>query len=117
MAEKIVQRLDDHLIIRTDFFDPLAFKYRDVFDDHFCSKESTTIVSAKILDAVGRGIKGVIHLGGARQTLFQILRPTFPNIRPISISESSMPDFPRDLSLRSVTYVKSRLSITFPAAP
>jgi dTDP-4-dehydrorhamnose reductase len=98
-AEMVVLELEDHLTIRTDFFDPTKFKYGEVFMDHFCSKEPTPVIAKKILQAIELGARGFIHIGGPRRSLYDILRPVFREIRPIKISESSMPDFPRDLSL------------------
>ena len=100
-AETIVRELEDHLIIRTDFFDPTSFKYDQVYSDHYCSKEPTAIIAKKILAAIDAGATGVKHIGGPRRVLYEILRPFFPSIRPIKIENSSMPDFPRDLSLAS----------------
>jgi dTDP-4-dehydrorhamnose reductase len=101
VAEAIVVELDDHLIIRTDFFDPAQFKYQDVYSDHYCSKEPTRIIAKKIVKAIDVGATGVKHIGGPRRILYDILRPFFPSISPITIRKSSMPDFPRDLSLAS----------------
>lgn len=101
IAEKIVLGLKDHLIIRTDFFDPAQFKYQEVYSDHYCSKEPTRITARKILKAIDVGATGVKHIGGPRRILYDVLRPFFPSIRPITIQNSRMPDFPRDLSLAS----------------
>lgn len=98
-AETIVSKLKDHLIIRTDFFDPYKFKYNNVLADHFCSKEPTTLIAKKILMAIQKKAKGILHIGGARRTLYDILKPFFPNIKPITTIESNMPNFPKDLSL------------------
>lgn len=99
VAEGVVLELADSLIIRTDFFDPNGFKYQQVYSDHYCSKESTRVIARKTLQAVHAGTTGVKHIGGPRQILYDILRPYFPRIRPVTIRNSSMPDFPRDLSL------------------
>jgi dTDP-4-dehydrorhamnose reductase len=101
IAETIVLELEDQLIIRTDFFDPATFKYQEVYSDHYCSKEPTRITARKILKAIDMGATGVMHIGGSRRILYDILRPFFPSIRPIMIENSRMPDFPRDLSLAS----------------
>jgi dTDP-4-dehydrorhamnose reductase len=103
-AEKIVSKLENHLIIRTDFFDPMKFKYDGVFTDHFCSKEPTAAIAKKVLHSIKIGTKGLLHLGGARGSLYDILKPFFPSITPIRISDSSMPDFPRDISLSSKVF-------------
>jgi dTDP-4-dehydrorhamnose reductase len=105
-AEMIVSELENHLIIRTDFFDPLKFKYDKVFSDHFCSKEPVSVIARKVLQAVAVGATGIVHIGGPRKSLYEILMPFFPNLKPIKISESSMPDFPRDLSLSTEKFSK-----------
>ena len=103
-AEMVVLELEDHLTIRTDFFDPTKFRYDEVFTDHFCSKEPTPVIAKKILWAIESGARGSIHIGGPRRSLFDVLSTFFPRIRPIRISESSMPDFPRDLSLSTESF-------------
>jgi dTDP-4-dehydrorhamnose reductase len=106
-AEKAVLESKNHLIIRTDFFDPTRFKYDEVFTDHFCSKEPTPVIAKKILWAMESGARGSIHIGGPRRSLFDVLSFFFPRIKPIRISESSMPDFPRDLSLSTESFPQS----------
>jgi len=105
-AERIAT-IANHLIVRTDFFDPEGFKYEAVFADHFCSKEPSPAIARKILAAIKKGMTGILHIGGQRMTLFDALRPYFSNIKPISILESTMPDFPRDLSLSSNQFNKA----------
>lgn len=105
-AERIAATTANHLIIRTDFFDPEGFKYEAVFADHFCSKEPSPTIARKILVAIKKGMIGILHISGQRMTLFEVLRPYFSNIKPISIIESTMPDFPRDLSLSSNQFNK-----------
>lgn len=98
-AETIISKIvDDHLIIRTDFFDD-QLKYDRIFLDHFCSKEHTSKIAKKINFLIEINLKGIAHIGGPRNSLFKILKPFFPDITPIKIDDSSMPDFPRDLSL------------------
>jgi len=98
-AESIIQTHSRFLIIRTDFFDPGHFKYQKVFIDHYTTKEPLEETAKKIRLIVNAGAEGIYHIGGRKDSLYNILKPFFPNIEPISIVDSPLPRFPRDISL------------------
>lgn len=99
LGEQLVKMLDDFVIIRTDFFDPNKIKYHQVFIDHFCSK-IPVMTLVKYLERIANSeFNGILHIGQERQSLFEILAPYLPKIEGILIRDSSLPNFPTDLSL------------------
>lgn len=104
MGEQAVRMTHNWAIMRTDFFTPGAFKYRHVYTDHYCSKLPVSM-TARALEAILRSdYRGVIHVGGPRDTLFNIIRSYDPSVEGITVSGSDMPDFPRDLSLNTTLF-------------
>jgi len=97
-AEQIVRTLENYVIIRLDFFPLTGFKYQKVFIDHYTSKIPASEAAEKILKIAKTNFKGIINIGQKRKTLFNILKKYYPNI-PIKISDSVLPNFPKDLSL------------------
>ena len=88
------------LSIRLDFFPLTGLKYKTIFTDHYTSKIPVNIAGRLILKAsLNHNIKGVLNIGQHRDTLFNLLKPYYPDILPIKIKESSMPKFPKDISL------------------
>lgn len=104
LGELSVQMVPKHVIIRTDFFVPGNFKYSQLFSDHYCSKLPVDVLAKQVLQVARSGFSGVIHLGAPRDTLLNLLSPHSPEATPIKISESTMPDFPPDLSLDTSLY-------------
>ncbi len=99
VAEQAVRMLQDFIIVRTDFFPPDGLKYYTVFSDHYTCKLAVDELAKDILYLVDKKFNGIINIGGKRKDLYSILKPHYPEITPIRIRDSALPDFPRDLSL------------------
>lgn len=99
-AEQAVKQLKSYTIIRLDFFPLDGLKYYKVFRDHFTSKIPVNEAAEKIIRVANRiDFVGIINIGQPRNTLYEILKGYYPEIEPIKISESSLPNFPKDISL------------------
>lgn len=98
-AEQSVSVLDNSVIIRLDFYPSDKLKYNEIFTDHFTSKISVTEAAKKVLQVAESAFTGIINIGTKRDSLYNILKPVYPNITPILISQSKMPNYPRDISL------------------
>lgn len=98
-AEQGVQMLPNFAIIRLDFYIPEALKYKQVFVDHFTSKISVEDAAQKILRVAMSSFMGIINIGQERKSLYEILKLVDPDIAPIKIADSSLPTFPKDISL------------------
>ena len=98
-AEQAVAMVPNHAIIRLDFFPLTKLKHAQVFADHYTSKIPVTAATTKTLQIAGSTFVGIINIGQDRNNLYDILKPYFPEISSITIAESSLPNFPRDISL------------------
>jgi len=99
VAEQAVRMLPDYAIARLDFFSTESLKYAKVLVDHFTSKIPVTEAARKILQVAVSGFIGIVNLGQSRKSLYDILKPYYPDIEPIKIADSALPGFPRDISL------------------
>lgn len=97
-GEKYAKMVIDHSIIRLDFFSLEGLKYDSVYTDHYTSKIPADEAATKILRVAVSDFVGTINIGQPRASLFKILIKHYPNIKPIRIHQSSIPDFPKDLS-------------------
>ncbi len=104
LGEKTVRMLTNHAIIRTDFFSPEGLRYKQAFTDHYCSKMPVGELAVAIERIAESNFQGIIHVGRAKDTLYNILKRFFPDIEGILIENSTMPDFPRDFSLNTTLY-------------
>lgn len=86
-------------VIRLDFFPLDRFKYKKVFADHYTSKISVSQAAFWVLKIANSSFSGTIHVGRKRESLFNILKPYYPSIQPTKIRDSTLPDFPKDISL------------------
>lgn len=69
-GECAVRLYDNSLIIRTSF-GPDIFPYEKAFVDQWTSREPVSIIAQKIFSLIDSGIRGIIHVGGKRQTVFK----------------------------------------------
>ena len=98
-GECVVRMHDNSLVIRTTF-GPNVFPYDKAFIDQWTSRESVGDIAKKIVSVMNKDIKGVIHIGGQRRTVYKYAKSLDEgrDIRPISIGEVSF-NVPKDTSL------------------
>lgn len=110
-GECAVRLYDNSLIIRTTF-GPVPFPYEKAFVDQWTSRESVTRVAemmAELLerDIRGENIRGVIHVGGPRKTVFEYAKSLDPArpIAPLSVRDVAF-TVPVDTSLDCSLYMR-----------
>jgi dTDP-4-dehydrorhamnose reductase len=103
-GECAVRLLDDALIVRTSF-GPNVFPYEKAFGDQWTSRESVAQIAKKIVSLLDRDLRGVIHVGGPRRTVFEYACSLSPEkkIENISIRDMSFA-IPKDTSLNCEKY-------------
>jgi hypothetical protein len=79
---------DNSLIVRTSF-GPNVFPYEKAFVDQWTSRESVSQFAAKLLTVLKHDLRGVIHIGGPRRTVYEYARSLDPTreIQPLSIHD------------------------------
>ena len=102
-GECAVQMLNSWVIIRLSF-GPDEFPYKAAFTDQFTSRESASVIAEKIKNIVLSNYNGVIHIGGARKSVYEYaLSLGAENIDQISIKDMSV-KMPVDTSLDCAVY-------------
>lgn len=105
-GECAVRMYDNSLIIRTSF-GPNEFQFEKAFTDQWTSRESVSQIAKKIIKVLERDIKGTIHLGGKRKTVFEYAKSlnSSKKIGELSINEVNF-NAPKDTSLNCNKYKK-----------
>jgi dTDP-4-dehydrorhamnose reductase len=98
-GECAVRMYDNHLIIRTSF-GPDIFPYEKAFIDQWTSRERVSATARKISRLIDYPIKGTIHIGSKRRTVYEYGRSIDANkkIGKLSIHDVSF-SVPEDTSL------------------
>ena len=105
-GECAVKAYDNSLIIRTSFGSN-EFPFEKAFVDQWTSRESVSEISKKIFKILEKDIKGVIHIGGDRKTVFEYAK-NLDNSKSIGKLSRNAVNFkvPFDTSLNCDKYNK-----------
>lgn len=103
-GECAVRMLDNSVILRASF-GPTVFPYAKAFTDQWTSRESVTVLARKIARLLKTDFRGVLHLGGPRQTVWEYAQNLQPRqaIGKITRKEVNFPA-PKDTSLKTTRY-------------
>jgi dTDP-4-dehydrorhamnose reductase len=103
-GECAVRMYDNALIVRTSF-GPNVFPYEKAFCDQWTSRESVDQFARKLVNLVRHEIVGVVHVGGARQTVYDYACSLDggKEIKKLSIHEVGFA-VPADTSLNCARY-------------
>jgi len=74
MSEKIVQKLDDFVIIRTRFFNKKKIKFLTVADDSFSSSIEVNKLVNYLIFLIKKKFKGIINIGGEEISDFDLYK-------------------------------------------
>jgi dTDP-4-dehydrorhamnose reductase len=98
-GECAVNMYENALIIRTSF-GPNVFPYPKAFVDQWTSRECVREIAKKIVTLTNTDLKGTIHIGGPRRTVYDYAKSLDPtkDIAPLSIHDISFA-VPKDTSL------------------
>jgi dTDP-4-dehydrorhamnose reductase len=105
-GECAVRMYDNSLTIRTTF-GPNVFPYEKAFVDQWTSRESVSVIAGLIAGIIGKDVKGVLHVGGERKTVFEfaVSLDKGREIKPLSVKEVNF-SIPVDTSLNCDRYKK-----------
>ena len=103
-GETAVRMYDNSLVIRTTF-GPDIFPYEKAFVDQWTSRECVSKTAGMIAQIIDMDIKGTIHIGGARKTVFEYANSLSPDkvIKELSVNEINF-KVPVDTSLNCQFY-------------
>ena len=103
-GECAVRMYDNSLIIRTSF-GPNKFPFEKAFVDQWTSRESVFEIAKKIAKVLERDVRGIIHVGSNRRTVFEYAKnlDSSKEIGELSINDVSF-NVPIDTSLDCKKY-------------
>ncbi|MEK7208087.1 MAG: sugar nucleotide-binding protein [Patescibacteria group bacterium] len=102
---EIQNRTENHLIIRTAFR-PSLWPFKSAYDNVLSSADYVDVIGREILLALSLNLTGLVHIGTAPKTLFELARLRNPDIVP----ESAPAHFPKrkDFSLKRWEEIKKQ---------
>jgi|APSaa5957512493_1039668.scaffolds.fasta_scaffold60069_2 dTDP-4-dehydrorhamnose reductase len=86
-GEMMVSTLPRHLIIRAPFVRSSKFEFKYGYTDMICSREYVNIVAPDILSSALSHKKGIIHIVGRTQSMYDIGKYTSKNVIPCKMPE------------------------------
>ncbi len=98
-AELLTRTYEHSLVIRTSFFG-YDFPYDSALVDQWTTKDYVDIVALKVISVILDNPKGIVHIGSARRTIYDIAKERCGNINKIYRCDIDSP-IPRDISLIS----------------
>jgi dTDP-4-dehydrorhamnose reductase len=103
-GECAVRLYDKALIVRTSF-GPVPFPFPKAFVDQWTSREAVPVIAKKIAALLDKDVSGVVHVGGARRTVFDYARSLDASqpVGPLSIKDVPF-KAPADTSLDCERY-------------
>lgn len=103
-GECAVKLYDNSLIVRTSFGQNV-FPYEGAFVDQWTSRESVSAIAARISKLLYKNLRGVIHIGGDRKTVYEYAKSLeqTKDIQQLSRNKMSFV-LPADTSLDCTRY-------------
>ena len=99
-GEFIVKTLNDYLIIRAPFIRDIKFPYEYAFQDQFTSRQYVHQIIDKIINLSLSNEKGIKHIVGKYQSVYNLAKQSNPNVKPIDTPKSLKNILPMNLNLK-----------------
>ncbi len=98
LGETAVRMLDSYLVVRTSFYSAESFKYKKAFTDQYTCRMEVNDLAEELMYALKTDVRGVVHIGGRKGSLYEKIKEIKPEIGQITRAETGL-TLPRDLSL------------------
>ena len=109
-SEIIVQKLQNHCIIRTNYVSKEKWPYKKAFTDRFGTYLFTEQVARGILEIIEENISGIVHLVGDKKiSMYELAKLTTPEIQPMTMNDYVGPQLTVDMSLDTNRWKQYRL--------
>jgi len=105
-GECAVRMYPKGLVIHTTF-GPKEFPYEKAFTNQWTSKETVDVIAKKIAGLVDSDVRGVLNVGGSRNTIYEYAKRISPNKKIGKLTrEDMLPNYvlPKDTSLNTDKY-------------
>lgn len=106
LGEIAVRQYPNTLIIRTMFKPDGPWQYEKAFVDQITTAEFVSDIAPDIVKAcLMQDLTGIIHISGAKKTIYELAKKVSPNVGKISIKDAGV-RLPRDVSLNNSLWKK-----------
>jgi dTDP-4-dehydrorhamnose reductase len=110
IGEQHVSKLDESLILRTNFVGRMKWPYPKAFTDRFGTYLFADDVAKGIADVVQKNLTGIIHIVGDKKiSMFELAKINTPDILPMTMNDYSGPNLTIDMSLDTKVWKKYHL--------
>ena len=110
LGEIEIKKLDNFLIIRTNFIAKKLWPYPKAFTDRFGTYLFSENVATGINDILKEGHSGIIHLVGDKKiSMYELAKITTPDILPMTMNDYEGPSLTIDMSLDTERWKKYSL--------
>jgi dTDP-4-dehydrorhamnose reductase len=107
LGEFQVSKLQNSLIIRTNFVPKTSWPYEKAFTDRFGTYLFAEQVANGIFDVMEKNLTGIVHVVGDKKiSMFDLAKITTPDIKPMTIEDYDGPPLTMDMSLDTKRWKK-----------
>jgi len=111
VGEHEVRRLQEYLIVRTNFAAKEKWRYPKAFTDRFGTYLFANDVAKGIADVQKENLRGIVHIvGDKKMSVYELAKITTPDVKPMTIKEYSGPRLTMDMSLDTERWKKYKIS-------
>lgn len=111
LGEQHVKKLNDYLIIRTNFVARKPWPYPRAFVDRFGTYLFAEGVVKGIKEVHKENLQGFVHIvGDKKMSMYELAKLTTPDIKPMTINDYSGPRLTIDMSLDTERWKKYTLN-------
>jgi dTDP-4-dehydrorhamnose reductase len=111
LGEYEVKKLENHLIVRTNFVSKGKWPYPKAFTDRFGTYLFANQVAEGLKEISESSLTGFIHIVGDKKiSMFDLAKMTTPEIIPMTINDYSGPRLTIDMTLDTERWKKYKIS-------
>jgi dTDP-4-dehydrorhamnose reductase len=111
-AENEVKKLQEFVIIRTNYVNKGNWPYPKAFTDRFGTYLFSKQVAQGIFDIQQEGVRGIMHVvSDTKISMYELAKMTTPEIESMTINDYSGPPVTMDMSLESTKWKKYKISL------
>ena len=110
LGEFVVNKIQNSLIIRTNFAPKKPWSYEKAFTDRYGTYLFADQVATGIADVLKEKLTGIVHIvGDKKMSMFELAKITTPLIKPMTIADYVGPKLTMDMSLDTERWKKYKI--------
>ena len=111
LGEYEINKLDNYLIIRTNFVAKKRWPHPKAFVDRFGTYLFANDVAEGIKDVQKENLTGFVHIAGDKKmSVYELAKMSTPNVQQMTINDYSGPKLTMDMSLDTERWKKYKIS-------